>query len=135
VEGGVQFGMAHDDHRIYAPISDMTQTHDQTMPTKPPHPGLYALDAANGQLEWSAPADDHCAARTDCDPGILASISVIPGAVFAGHMDGRVRAYDTSTGHVLWEYGSAREIKTLSGETAHGGSVGGGEPVVAGGVV
>jgi len=135
VEGGVQFGMAHDDHQVYVPISDMTQTHDQTKPTEPPHPGLYALDAATGQLKWSAPTDDRCAARTDCDPGILASISVIPGAVFAGHMDGRVRAYDTSTGHVLWEYDSTREIKTLSGETAHGGSIGGGGPVVVGGVV
>jgi polyvinyl alcohol dehydrogenase (cytochrome) len=135
VEGGVQFGVAHDERRVYVPISDMTQTHAQTPPTEPPHPGLYALDATTGRLEWSAPADDRCAGQENCDPGILASISVIPGAVFAGHMDGRVRAYDTSTGHVLWEYDSTRPIETVSGEIAHGGSIGGGGPVVVGGVV
>jgi polyvinyl alcohol dehydrogenase (cytochrome) len=50
-------------------------------------------------------------------------------------MDGRIRAYDSATGRVLWEYDSTGAVKTVSGEVAHGGSVGGGGPVVAGGVV
>lgn len=135
IQGGVQFGLAHDRRSVYVPISDMALTHDRSVPTEPPHPGLYAVDAMTGKLRWSMPADDRCAGRVDCDPGILASISVIPGAVFAGHMDGRIRAYDAATGHILWEYDSSREAKTVSGEIAHGGSVGGGGPVVAGGVV
>jgi polyvinyl alcohol dehydrogenase (cytochrome) len=135
IQGGVQFGMAHDQHNVYVPISDMAKTFDRSVPTEPPHPGLYAVDTRTGKLRWSVPADDRCAGRADCDPGILASISVIPGAVFAGHMDGRIRAYDSATGRVLWEYDSTGAVKTVSGEVAHGGSVGGGGPVVAGGVV
>jgi polyvinyl alcohol dehydrogenase (cytochrome) len=67
--------------------------------------------------------------------GILSAVTAIPGAVFAGHMDGRVRAYDSATGKVLWEYDSTGEVKTTSGATAHGGSVGGGGPMVVDGTV
>ena len=135
IEGGVQFGMAHDARQVYVPISDMTQTHDGKVPAEPPHPGLYALDSATGKLKWAAHADDVCRGRTDCDPGILAAITVVPGAVFAGHMDGRVRAYDSRSGRVLWEYDSTQEVATVSGATARGGSVGGGGPMIVDGMV
>ncbi len=135
IQGGVQFGLAHDRNNVYVPISDMAQTHERGTVTEPPHPGLYAVDALTGKLRWSAPAHDRCVGRADCDPGIAASISVIPGAVFAGHMDGRVRAYDALSGRVLWTYDTTRSVKTVSGEIAHGGSIGGGGPVVVGGMV
>jgi len=135
IQGGVQFGLAHDRENVYVPISDMALTHDRSVPTEPPHPGLYALDSTTGRVRWSALADDRCGGRSDCDPGIAAAISVVPGAVFAGHMDGRIRAYDTATGHVLWEYDTAQTVRTLSGELAHGGSMGGGGPAVADGAV
>ena len=135
IEGGVQFGMAYDGRRVYVPISDMTATHSDKPPTEPPHPGLYALDSATGKLQWAARADDVCKGRADCDPGILAAITVVPGAVFAGHMDGRVRAYASGTGRVLWEYDSTQEVATVSGARAHGGSVGGGGPMVVDGMV
>jgi polyvinyl alcohol dehydrogenase (cytochrome) len=135
IEGGVQFGMAHDAHQVYVPISDMTQTHSDKPVSEPPHPGLYALDSATGRLRWAARADDVCRGRVDCDPGILAAITVVPGAVFAGHMDGRVRAYDTRNGRVLWEYDSSQQVATVSGVTAHGGSVGGGGPMVVDGML
>lgn len=135
IEGGVQFGMAFDQHAIYVPISDMTATHNGKVPTESAQPGLYALHPASGKLLWSAHADDVCAGRSDCDPGILAAITVIPGALFAGHMDGRIRAYDSSTGQVLWQYDTTQEVTTVSGQKARGGSVGGGGPVVADGMV
>jgi len=40
-------------------------------------------------------------------------------------MDGVLRAYDSSTGKVIWSYDSAHEVKTVSGAMAHGGSFGG----------
>lgn len=135
IEGGIQFALAHDHENLYVPISDM-QVHDQTKPAEPQHPGLYALDPATGALRWAAEAaNDHCAGKTDCDAGILSAVTAIPGAVFAGHMDGRVRAYDSATGKVLWEYDSTAEVKTTSGANAHGGSVGGGGPMVVDGTV
>jgi polyvinyl alcohol dehydrogenase (cytochrome) len=140
IQGGIQFGMAFDGARLYVPISDMANSMDASEKARnanaaPPRPGLYALDPHDGRLLWQSPADDVCLGRSSCDPGILASIAAIPGAVFAGHMDGRVRAYDDASGRVLWQYDTARELTALGGATAHGGSIGGGGPVVHDGML
>jgi polyvinyl alcohol dehydrogenase (cytochrome) len=111
--------------RIYAPVVDMKDGHDGRTYDSPAHPGLYALDARTGKFIWSAPADDVCKGRAFCDPGISAAVTAMPGVVFAGHMDGRLRAYDGVSGHVLWEFDSTREVPTVSGATTHGGSFGG----------
>jgi len=140
IQGGIQFGMAYDGERLYVPIADMSNAMDDSQKARtsnagPPRPGLYALDPVNGKLLWQSPADDVCAGAASCDPGILASIAAIPGAVFAGHMDGRIRAYAAATGQVLWQYDTAHELAALGGANAHGGSIGGGGPVVHDGMV
>jgi polyvinyl alcohol dehydrogenase (cytochrome) len=49
-------------------------------------------------------------------------------------MDGRLRAYESATGRVLWEVDTTRMWATVSGATAQGGSFGGGAgPMVVGG--
>jgi polyvinyl alcohol dehydrogenase (cytochrome) len=138
IQGGIQFGMAFDGTRLYVPIADMANSNDQSEKAHtsgPAKPGLYALDGRSGQLVWQAPADNVCHERPSCDPGILAAISAIRGAVFAGHMDGRVRAYDSESGKVIWEFDTARDLPALGGVTAHGGSIGGGGPVVHDGML
>ena len=135
IQGGVQFAMAADAQRLYVPISDMADAHDGRVYDEPPHPGLYALNPADGKLLWSAPADNVCAQRDFCNPGILAAITAIPGAIFAGHLDGRVRAYDSNSGTVLWSYDTKPEVVTVSGAKGHGGSIGGSGPVVYQGMV
>jgi polyvinyl alcohol dehydrogenase (cytochrome) len=140
IQGGIQFGMAFDGERLYVPIADMGNSMDSSQKARdagagPPRPGLYALDPQTGKVLWEAAADDVCGGRQFCDPGILASIAAIPGAVFAGHMDGRIRAYDSKTGKVLWQSDTAREFEALGGATARGGSIGGGGPVVHDGMV
>ena len=140
IQGGIQFGMAFDGERLYVPISDMSDSKDASSKERdrsagPPRPGLYALDPATGGLLWKSAADDACRGRAFCDPGILASIASIPGAVFAGHMDGRLRAYDAATGRVLWQADTTPLGKALGGGMAHGGSIGGGGPVVYHGTV
>ena len=138
IQGGIQFGMASDGKRLYVPIADMKQTYDASSAEREaaePRPGLYALDPVTGKQLWARPANDVCNGREFCDPGILASIAAIPGAIFAGHMDGRIRAYDAADGDVLWEFDSSEEIKTVSGGTGQGGSVGGGGPVIHDGMV
>ena len=50
-------------------------------------------------------------------------------------MDGRIRAYDSSTGAVLWQYDTTVPVTALGGATVHGGSIGGGGPVVHDGMV
>jgi polyvinyl alcohol dehydrogenase (cytochrome) len=130
IQGGIQFGMASDGQRLYVPIADMADSHDGKVYKSAPHPGLYALDPVTGKLLWSSPAPNVCAGREFCDPGILASIVVIPGIVFAGHEDGGVRAYDAADGKIVWQSDSTQQVATLSGVQSHGGSIGGGGPVV-----
>jgi polyvinyl alcohol dehydrogenase (cytochrome) len=136
IQGGVHFGMATDGERLFVPISDMRDEHDGRRHTEPSRAGLYALDPRTGAELWAAPADDVCAGRQFCDPGISAAITAIPGAVLAGHMDGRLRAYAAGSGKLLWEVDTTREWSTVSGEVARGGSFGGGAgPMVVDGKV
>ncbi|MGL6222091.1 MAG: PQQ-binding-like beta-propeller repeat protein [Steroidobacteraceae bacterium] len=140
IQGGIQFGMTYDGRRLYVPIADMQHSMDQSSAERekeagPLRPGLYALDPATGKLLWKNTPDNVCYGREFCDPGILASIVGIPGAVFAGHMDGRIRAYDTERGQVLWSFDTSQPLPTLSGKVGSGGSIGGGGPVVHDGMV
>jgi polyvinyl alcohol dehydrogenase (cytochrome) len=113
----------------------MRDGHDGRSYDSPPRPGLYALDPASGSPLWSAPATDSCRGRPFCDPGISAPVTAIAGVVFAGHMDGVLRAYDAASGKILWSYDSTREVRTISGAMAHGGSFGGAGVAVRAGYV
>ena len=62
-------------------------------------------------------------------------MTVIPGAVFAGSLDGHLRAFSSTTGEILWDVDTAREYQTVNGAAAKGGSVDGPGPVVAGGTL
>jgi len=137
VQGGVHFGMASEGDKIYVPISDMFYPEDITKYKfeTPARPGIYALNAANGSMIWSAPADDICGDLQYCNPGISQAASAFPGAVIAGHMDGRLRVYSGTDGAVLWELNTLQDFPTVSGELARGGSFGGGGPVVADGMI
>jgi polyvinyl alcohol dehydrogenase (cytochrome) len=128
-QGGIQFGMATDGRRVFVPIADIGKKVDPDYPGEP-HPGLYALDLESGASVWSQPAPDHCNGEQFCDAGILAAITASPAAVFAGHMDGMLRAYEPASGRVLWEFDTRQDVTTVSGERAHGGSMGGGGPAV-----
>jgi polyvinyl alcohol dehydrogenase (cytochrome) len=130
IQGGIEFGMAGEGGELFVPIADLADGHDGRRYDSPPRPGLYALDAESGAARWSAPAADVCAGRKFCDPGIVAAVTAIPGVVFAGHMDGWLRAYDTQTGKLLWQYDATQPVRTVSGTSAHGGSFGGPGPVV-----
>ena len=137
VQGGVHFGMAAEGSRIYAPINDMAYPEDLTRYkfTTPAKPGLYALSAENGEFLWSAPAPEVCGDLPDCDSGISHAITAIPGAVIAGHMDGRLRIYASESGEILWELNTLRDFESLSGEKARGGSFSGPGAIVADGMI
>jgi polyvinyl alcohol dehydrogenase (cytochrome) len=123
IQGGVHFGMATEGGRLFVPISDMPDGREYDEPMRP---GLYALDAETGAYLWKAPSDETvCGDRDFCDPGISAAVTAIPGLVFAGEMDGHLRAYASDSGEVLWDVDLARSFETVNGEIARGGSMGG----------
>ncbi len=138
VQGGIHFGMATDGERLFVPVNDMVYPEDVTRYKfeTAPRPGIFALDPAGGEEIWAQPADDVCpAGNSFCDPGISAAVTAIPGAVIAGHMDGRLRIYSAEDGSVLWEFDTLRKFETVSGESAQGGSMSGGGPAVADGML
>lgn len=127
-QGGMHFGMAADGDTVYVPISDYT---DSQLSLEDAKPGMYAVEAQTGELLWSHPAENTCGKKVDCDPGISAAVTSIDGAVIAGHMDGKLRAYAQTDGKILWEVDTDREFTAISGRTARGGSFGGGSAPIA----
>ncbi len=133
VQGGTHFGMAAESSRVYVPINDMIYPEDVTRYkfTQDPRPGLFALDAITGDEIWANEAENTCPEdNIYCDPGISAAITAIPGAIVAGHLDGKLRLYSATDGAVVWEFDTLRGFETVSGEIAQGGSMSGGGPTV-----
>lgn len=130
--GGIEFGMADDGKRVYVGISDVV-----TGPAG--KPGLYALDIADGSVLWSAPTALHPECRWKnywCHGAISQAVTVVPGIVFAGSYDGHFRAYDASSGRVIWDFDTgSKPISVLDGGEAYGGVMDGSGPTVVNGMV
>lgn len=145
--GGVEWGVAADRQSLFVPISDIGRLLHFNGPdvAEPPgKPGIYALDPANGRMIWQHPAPDvpcHYASDNDktskCVRSQSAAPATMPGAVFQGGLDGWIRAYDSHTGKILWEYSTtAQTYDTVNGVKGQpGGSIDGMGPTIAGGMV
>ncbi len=125
--GGVQWGPATDGKRVYAGLAE----------PRAGRPGLVALDVASGKEVWrvDAPKGLPCNVPSGrCTPGVSMAVTAIPGAVFAGHGDGRLRAYAAADGKVLWEVDTTEPRDTINGvKGAPGGYLDMGGPTIAGG--
>ena len=134
--GGIHWGMASDGYFAYAANADRDAVVVDVHPDQEAAPGLYALDLMTGDIVWSAPAPrDTCEERQGCYPANSAAPTVIPGAVFAGGLDGHIRAYSTSDGQILWDFDTVQEFETSNGIRGKGGSIDGPGPVIANGLV
>jgi polyvinyl alcohol dehydrogenase (cytochrome) len=129
--GGVEWGMANDGTRLYVGVADAF------MPSPPGRPGLVALDPASGRELWRTTSPRlPCAwsGGAPCLNGISAPPTAVPGLVFAGDMNGRLRAYRADTGKVVWEVDTgAQTFVTANGVSVPGGNIDGPGPVVADG--
>jgi polyvinyl alcohol dehydrogenase (cytochrome) len=141
--GGVQWGMASDGQKIYAQVSDVARIRRTTAnPTDPNTSnldpaqggGLTALRAETGEKVWYAPPAS-CGLKPGCSPAQPQAVTAIPGVVFAGSLDGHIRAFSTDDGHVLWDFDTVRSYESVNGGKANGGSLDGAGPVVVGGMV
>ena len=130
-QGGVHFGMARSGQQVFVPIVDLEDTHDgRVYDAAINGAGIHAVDAASGEILWRNHADNICEGEQFCDPGISAAATAIPGAVIAGHLDGRLRAYDSETGAVLWSHDTRQPVSTITGQTGRGGGMSGPGPAV-----
>lgn len=133
--GGIHWGIASDGVLAYVTNSDHPRSElPAQFADRGRTPGLFALDLITGEIEWdSATPSNVCAERMGCVRGHSAAPSVIPGVVFAGSLDGRVRAHSTRSGRVLWEFDTARGFAAVHGGSGRGGAIDGPSPVVGGG--
>ncbi len=64
-----------------------------------------------------------------------AAATAMPGVVFLAGSDGKLHALSTADGHVLWEYDTAREFKTVNDVPAKGGAIASIGPSIADGML
>jgi polyvinyl alcohol dehydrogenase (cytochrome) len=118
--GEIVFGGAVDGQTAYFPLHSG---------------GVVAVQLSDGVEKWFTPMEPPGDALMARHRGQTAAVSVIPGVVFSGGLDGVLRALTASTGRVFWEFNTAQEFETVNGVKAKGGSMGSAGPVVADGML
>lgn len=104
--GGVEWGMAADNANLYVGVAD------RGMPT------LSALRLADGALIWRhrAPEPPKCNFEGRCGNGYSGPPTVANDVVFGVNQDGHIRAFETRTGKLIWDYDTAgRRYETVNG--------------------
>jgi polyvinyl alcohol dehydrogenase (cytochrome) len=136
IQGGIHFGMAAHDGVIYVGIDDLPMQSDGSESKDYGSPGLQALDAATGKPLWITVIPNQCGGKPSCDPGISAAVTAMPGVVFAGYLDGVLRAYNSETGKLLWQTDTTVPQRAVNGVNTRGGSISGpGVAIIDGNVV
>jgi polyvinyl alcohol dehydrogenase (cytochrome) len=123
--GSIVFGGAADKHNVYFALASSSPFSGTG--------GLVALELTTGKLKWfrAVPAQN----SQKNHPGISAAVSVIPGVLFSGGLDGMLRAFSTADGSPLWAFDTTQKLETVNGTPGKGGSIGSAGPVIAGGSV
>jgi polyvinyl alcohol dehydrogenase (cytochrome) len=136
--GGIQWGSAYDGQNMYAAVSDIAHTASSGIGRMTADPkaggGLFALNPETGAKVWSAPPAV-CGDRPSCSPAQSAAVSVIPGVVFSGGVDGRLRGYSATDGKVIWEFDTAQEFTGVNGVKGKGGAMDGPGATISGGML
>ena len=148
--GGVQWGIAADDSKVYVAVSDVRFSvaapgapGAQILALNPKISllldsktggGLSALRLDTGEEVWRTPHPG-CGDIPGCSPAQSAAVTAIPGLVFSGGLDGRLRAYSTKDGRIVWDVDTKGDYQTVNGVQAKGGSIDGGGAVVVDGMV
>ena len=130
--GGVHWGLATSEGRVYVPISDPPFP----QPDYVPRTGLYALAIDDGAVVWQHPIERGCETNImayfqretlypECSffYGLSAAPMALPGVVFAPALDGKLRAFAAKTGEILWSYDTVQPYDTVNGVRAHGGAI------------
>ncbi len=130
VLGGIEWGLATDGDAAFVAISEAFE--------KPAGEagGIFALDVDDGDVLWQTdPSQDSCDNRNGCNTGQPGAVSAIPGVAFSGSLDGHLRAYDTASGDIVWDFDTVRSYDTVNDVPANGGALNGPGVTVAGGML
>ena len=129
--GGVAWGSAADHRNVYVAISGLL--------AQPANPfgSLTALDMKTGAARWHTASPEPACAWGDqhCSHAQSQAVTVMPGSIFSGSMDGHLRAYSTIDGKILWDFDTAKEYQTKNGIKASGGPLDHGGATIVNGTV
>jgi polyvinyl alcohol dehydrogenase (cytochrome) len=149
--GGIHWGMAVDSKNVYAAVTDiwvnkiqrlaindlLTQLSgaigDNMGPVPNAHPGIYALDLNTGALVWEKHFKHAYAADgKEYDSLFSSALAVTNDVLFAGNLNGELKALRTSNGDELWSYNTAVGVVDVNGVAGNGGTIDSAGPVPAG---
>ncbi|MCW3116111.1 MAG: dehydrogenase [Chitinophagaceae bacterium] len=134
--GGIHWGMATDGEYVYAANADNTSdiAGYDTDKAKP-SPGIYALDINTGDVKWKAATPSCDTTVKGCRQCNSAAPTVTPDIVFAGALDGHIRAYSVRDGKIVWDYDTVKDFETINKIKGKGGALDGAAPVAANGML
>lgn len=129
--GGVHWGMSSNGSSLFVGISDLPTRNPYV--EGPAQPGLHAMNPSNGDFVWRKPLPNTCPKELKffCFPGVSAAVSSSPGLVFAGSLDGRLHAFDSDNGDILWQHDTRQAYETVNSIEANGGAIEADGPVIA----
>ena len=128
--GGIEWGFTADAENVYVPVADVGGAARK--------PGITALKIATGERLWYVPAPKAACGwgTTRCNNSQSAAATLIPGVVFSGTADGHLRAYATKDGAIIWDFDTAAQpYDAINGMKAKGGTLDGGGPTIANGIL
>jgi polyvinyl alcohol dehydrogenase (cytochrome) len=99
--------------------------------------GLVALDLRTGAEKWYVSFTPQEEEGQAFGPhGASSAVTVLPGAVLSGDLDGMLRALSPDTGALIWHFNTAGQYdSTVNQVPAKGGSIGCGGPIVVNGIL
>lgn len=141
--GGIHWGMALVGDSLLVAVADP----ERERPGYIPRPGISALAIGNGEIRWQQSVARDCeydyryrplvglaqvrkGTAKEHDPyacsfyyGLSAALTATDQLVFGGALDGRIRAWDVSSGEQLWQARTAVAITAGNGLSGHGGAI------------
>jgi polyvinyl alcohol dehydrogenase (cytochrome) len=129
--GGIAWGTAADHRSWFVALSGASAAPSNLSGS------LWALDPSTGIARWHTPSPTPACSWSEglCSHAQSQALTVMPGGVFSGSMDGHLRAYSTIDGKILWDFDTAKVFQTQNGVRASSGPLDhGGATIVNGGV-
>jgi polyvinyl alcohol dehydrogenase (cytochrome) len=129
--GGIHWGIAVDGARVFAPINRPygrpAAAGDAERSQKP---GINAVNVDTGELLWSYAPEPDCSGERQTrirgcsnNIGMSAAPLVVDGVVVSGSLDGFLRAFDGTSGKLLFQFDTARPFDTINGVNGSGGAL------------
>lgn len=141
IVGGIQWGSAADAKQVYVALSDIgiktIENSDAGWATALDGSvggGMFAIDIETGERMWHVPPEG-CGEKAQCSPAQSGAVSLLPGVVFSGSVDGHLRGYSTEDGKVVWDYDADQEYESVNGVKTKGGSFDGPGPTIVDGMI